>query len=139
MTPSVSPDAASGESGTPTLAATPLPTVGFTGSSTCVEGQVMISSPVDGSEVSGVVRISGTAQTENFGFYKYEVARPGDTVWLSINAGDEPVTDGVLGDWITTALPAGDYLLRLVVIDNQGLALLPCTIRVRVLAPTPES
>lgn len=140
--PSATPTATAaltpGLEGTPTLAATPLPTVGFEGSTACVEGEVFISQPLDGSEVSGVVQVTGTANLDNFGFYKYEVARPGDTVWLSINASDQTVEEGNLGEWITTALPAGDYLLRLVVVDNQGLSMPPCIIRVRVLEPTPE-
>jgi hypothetical protein len=134
-TPGVPADGTPETQTTPTRAATPLPTAGFSGSSACVEGQVIITQPEDGSEVSGVVKLVGTAQLENFGFFKYEVARPGDTVWLSINAGDSPVVDGPLGEWITTALPLGDYLLRLVVVDNQGIALIPCIIRVRVITP----
>ncbi len=38
----------------------------------CVESSVMISSPEDGSELSGVVSITGTADIGNFAFYKYE-------------------------------------------------------------------
>lgn len=137
FTPTAPVEATPGAEITPTLAATPLPTAGFLGSSGCIEGQVIITQPLDGGEVSGVIDVVGTAKLDNFGFYKYEVARPGDTVWLSINAGDQQVEDGLLGEWITTVLPAGDYLLRLVVVDNQGLSLNPCIIRVRVLVPTP--
>jgi hypothetical protein len=137
-TVTLSPETTPGLEGPPTPAVTALPTAGFTGSSACVEGQVIITQPADGSEVSGIVQLVGTATLENFGFYKYEVARPGDTVWLSINANDQPVENGPLGEWITMALPVGDYLLRLVVIDNQGIAQPACVIRVRVIAPTAE-
>ena len=112
-----------------TLASTPSQL----GGKGCIPGEVMITIPKDGDTISGVVVLHGTADTPNFGFYKYEIARPGDSVWLSINAGESAVRDGVLGEWVTTVLPPGDYLLRLVVVDNQGKFLPPCVIQVRVV------
>jgi len=100
----------------------------------CLPGQVEITQPKDGDTVSGVVEVRGSAEIPNFGFYKYEIARPNDTVWLSINAGEQTVNDGKLGEWVTSVLPPGDYLLRLVVADNQGKFLPPCVIQVRVTA-----
>lgn len=101
----------------------------------CVPGQVFLTEPAHDSEVSGVVALKGTANIENFGFYKYEVARPGETVWLTIQAGREPRQESELGQWDTRTLPPGEYQLRLVVTDNQGNALPPCVIRVRVNNP----
>lgn len=115
-----------GEGIQPTL--TPLPGQG------CTSDQVMILEPEDGASVSGVVEVRGTADIPNFGFYKYEIARPGETIWLSINAGEQPVQDGVLGEWVTNVLPPGDYSLRLVVADNQGKFMPACIIQVRVFA-----
>jgi hypothetical protein len=101
----------------------------------CIPGQIMISSPQEGEELSDVITIKGTANIENFGFYKYEVARPDDDVWLTIQAGREIVTDNDLGQWDTRTLTSGDYMLRLVVTDNQGQSLPPCVIQVRVNNP----
>lgn len=114
--------------------ATP-PTVEPAGSEGCIPGQVMLSSPQDGSEVSEVITLTGTAQVQNFGFYKYEVKRPGDPVWLTIQAGRETVVDGEIGQWDTRTLPTGEYLLRLVVTDNQGNSLSPCNIKIYVNNP----
>lgn len=115
---------------------TPLPTFGAPiESSNCISDTIMITSPENGSQVQGLITIEGSANIPDFGFYKYEVARPGDVVWLSINAGRERVVNGELGDWDTRSLPPDEYLLRLVVIDNVGDALDPCIIRVRVLPP----
>jgi len=100
----------------------------------CVAGQVTITSPKNGDEVSGVVKLKGSANIPDFGFYKYEIARPGETAWLSINAGDKIVKDGDLGEWVTNVLPPGDYMLRLVVTDNKGSSQPPCVIQVRVVA-----
>jgi hypothetical protein len=99
----------------------------------CVADSVNLLEPQNGAQVNGVVTLIGTASIPNFGFYKYEIARPGDTVWLSINAGERPVQEDILGDWVTDVLSPGDYLLRLVVVDNQGNALPACVIQVRVI------
>jgi hypothetical protein len=103
--------------------------------SVCVAGQVMISDPKDGQEISDIVTLVGTATTPKFGFYKYEVARPGDSSWLTIGGGRNPVVEGKLGDWDTTTRVPGEYLLRLVVTDNEGNYLPACVIRVRIAPP----
>ena len=101
----------------------------------CVPGQIMISDPLEGAELSDVITIKGTANIANFGFYKYEVARPDDDVWLTIQAGREIIIEDDLGQWDTRTLTSGDYMLRLVVTDNQGQSLPPCVIQVRVNNP----
>lgn len=102
----------------------------------CVPGQIGIISPQNGQEVSGVVAVTGTANIPNFGFFKFEIKRPDETIWLTIQAGNTPITAGKLGDWDTSRLTPGDYQLALVVVDNQGQSSAPCAIQVRVgLAP----
>jgi len=98
----------------------------------CQPGQIVISSPQDGSDISGIVTITGTVNIPNFGFYKLEMKRPEEANWLTILAGNEPKQDGALGSWNTSLLPAGSHQLSLVVTDNQGQSLSPCIIQVRV-------
>ncbi len=102
----------------------------------CVPGQVMLTDPEDGTEISGVIVIQGTADVQNFGFYKYEIARPGETVWQTIQAGREIKQNSELGQWDTRTMAPGDYMLRLVIVDNQGESLEPCVIRVNVNNPS---
>jgi hypothetical protein len=124
--------------GQATPAATPLPTfMGTPGGEGCVPGQIAFIFPTDGAVVSGKFEVKGSANIPNFGFYKYEVARPGDAIWMTLQAGNTPVTDGRLGEWDTSTLPPDEYLLRLVVADNQNVAMPACQVRVRVVAPTP--
>ena len=82
----------------------------------------------------GVVEITGTANIENFAFYKIEYlsTEPG-SIWRAISAGTEPVLDDVLGTWDTSLVPTGDYRFRLVVTDTAGNAPLPCAVQIRVL------
>lgn len=121
---------------TPTIEAmAQTATVGVVGEG-CVPGQIMLSEPVDGTEINGVIVVRGTADIQNFGFYKYELARPGETIWLTIQAGRDIIREGELGQWDTRTLAPGDYMLRLVVTDNQGESLEPCVIRVHVNNPS---
>lgn len=130
------PVTASGTTEAEEMVANPTqPTVEPTGGEGCIPGQVMLSSPQDGSEVSEVITLTGTARVQNFGFYKYEVKRPGDAIWLTIQAGREAVVDGEIGQWDTRTLLTGEYLLRLVVMDNQGNSLSPCNVKVYVNNP----
>lgn len=102
----------------------------------CIVDQVMISEPGNGETVSGKITLVGTANIPNFGFYKYEVTRPGEAVWLPIQAGREVKQDEPLGEWDTGVLPQGAYLLRLVVSDNLGNDVASCIIQVNVVPPS---
>jgi hypothetical protein len=112
------------------------PTPQNIGSEGCIPGQVMITDPVDGSEVSGVIPIKGTVNTENFGFYEYAVAGPGEDGWKTIQVVHETQVDSDLGQLDTRTLQPADYQLRLTVSDNQGNTLEPaCIIQIRVNNP----
>jgi|CXWL01.1.fsa_nt_gi hypothetical protein len=99
----------------------------------CIPGQIMITFPEAGDEIKGAIELSGTVNIPNFGFYKYEVAPAGSDTWATISAGRAVVNDGSLGRWDATALTPGDYQLRLVVTDNQGLILPACVVPVRII------
>jgi len=102
------------------------------GMSGCVPDKIMITSPKPGVEVNGTVTITGTADTTNFGFYKYEVAPMGTQSWATIAAKRERVKNAELGEWNTVSLTNGYYFLRLVITDNVGTSLDPCVVAVRV-------
>jgi hypothetical protein len=102
------------------------------GMSGCVPDQIMITSPQPGATVNGSIGIIGTASVPNFGFYKYEIAPIGTQSWATISAGREAKQNEELGAWNTASLTNGEYFLRLVVTDNEGVSLEPCVIAVRV-------
>ena len=78
----------------------------------------------------------GTADIPNFGFYKYEYAPLGSDTWATIVADKKVVQDSNLGKWvITSTITPGDYQLRLVVSDNNGINFPACVIPVRIIAP----
>lgn len=98
----------------------------------CIIGQISITEPKPGQEIRGEVKVIGTADIPNFGFYKYEYSPQGSDNWSTILAGRKAVIDGELGNWDLTELTPGDYVLRLVVFDNINTELPICLIPVRV-------
>jgi hypothetical protein len=103
------------------------------GMSGCIPDQIMITSPGPGDDVSGTIKITGTTDVPNFGFYKYEVAPMGTQNWATIAADRKQVKEQELGEWNTASVTNGEYFLRLVITDNVGKTLEPCVIAVRVL------
>lgn len=104
----------------------------------CIPEEVMITSPEEGTTISGIVEVQGTVDVPNFGFYKFEIARDGTDTWLTIQAGEEIVNEDKLGDWDTSQLEPGNYYLRLVVVDNEGNHREACVVSVYVEQPTEE-
>lgn len=118
-----------------TVLTTPAPAQNQSAQGACIPGSIYIAQPQDGSEISGVVEISGTVNIPDFGFYKLEMKRVEETSWLTILAGNQPRINATLGAWNTSLLPPGNLQLSLVAVDHQGQAYPPCIIEVRVTNP----
>jgi hypothetical protein len=102
----------------------------------CVAGVLEITSPEPADQLLGEVEITGSANVENFGFYKLEVTPQSQATWRTIQAGRVPVQDGVLvTSWDTSTLAPGDYLLRLVVTNAAGELLPDCQVPITILIP----
>jgi hypothetical protein len=75
----------------------------------------------------------------NLGFYKYEYVQAGSSDWITIAAGNTPVTGSTETEeaqqhsWDTSDLISGDYQLRLVVADNENNTLPACTVSIRII------
>ncbi|UCG26152.1 MAG: transglycosylase domain-containing protein [Chloroflexota bacterium] len=84
-----------------------------------------ITSPKVGEQVNGVLPIVGTADfdPDKVQFYKLElgIGDPANPQWVTLGqVRDTPVVNGTLEMLHADALPAGDYLLRLIVIKWDG-------------------
>jgi hypothetical protein len=108
------------------------PVTPVTGSQGCVPGQLDITFPKPEDEISGIVTLVGTVNLPNFGFYKYEVALRGTENWTTISAQSEVKKTEDLGILNTTVLTPGDYLLRVVVLDNDKQVIGTCIITIRI-------
>ena len=109
------------------LLAVSLPVLAQDGGSdwltTSDRGMVGISAPAAGAALSGSVDIEGTAQSNNFNYYKVEYSIDEGANWLVLAEEYKmktQVADGVLDTWDTTMVDNGAYWLRAVVVDNTG-------------------
>lgn len=102
--------------------------------SQCVDDTLEIDSPVHDGEVSGVVEIIGSVNTPSLGSYRYDFSTMGEPKWQTIAAGSGVHIDENLGNWFTSDLAAGPYMLRLVALDNEGSETSTCVIVVNVTA-----
>ena len=122
----------------PVLATNTPPPPGATAENQgCIPDQLFITTPANGEQISGKITLVGTVDVPNLGFYKYEVKYPSDLVWLTIQAGRGVKRNEPLGEWDTSTVPPGIYLLQLVAIDNAGQTIGACEIQVNVV-PTSE-
>jgi hypothetical protein len=105
-------------------------------------GVAVITAPLEGAVVSGIVPLLGTATHPQF--QRYELAfgydpNPTDT-WFSIgDPGPSPIANDVLGRWDTTHLVDGAYLLRLRVYWSERDFLETFVRHVRVQNATPTA
>lgn len=109
------------------------------GASGCIPQKIMISSPLEGDIVNGVVEITGTANIPGFGFYKLEMKRPDEDIWATFQAGDKVTIESKLGAWDTRLLTPGVYQIGLVVVDNEAKFSDPCVVQVNVTLSPDET
>lgn len=126
--------AASTPAATSTASGFEMPTItATTEANGCIPGQIEWVSPGPGQEINQTIELIGTVNVPNLGFYKYEFSQQGSEVWNTIAANNTPKVGGEIGYWNTSQLTPGDYLLRLVVVDNQNQPFPDCVVPVRVL------
>jgi len=100
----------------------------------CPTPGVNLTSPRPGARLSGVVQVTGTAAIGNFWYYKIEIGIGRNPSQWSV-VGDlhyAPVSAGVLETFNAAAFPAGEYTLRLVVVDKTGNFPEPCAVAVTI-------
>lgn len=100
----------------------------------CPRRGVQITAPGVDVPLKGDVTVEGTADVPGFEYYKLELGAgtsPGE--WATLGElRYEPVVNGPLGRWNSSDFDQGDYVLRLVVVDNTG-NYETCQVRVKVL------
>jgi hypothetical protein len=83
-----------------------------------------ITSPTAGQAVSGLVQIMGTAQFDpaQVQYYKLEIGNGrSPTAWTTFGTThNQPIANGTLEQLHADALPAGDYVIRLILVGNDG-------------------
>jgi hypothetical protein len=96
----------------------------------CNAAGVSLDHALVGQTVSGVFEVRGTANIDNFAYYRVEVLPPGANAYVEVRRSFRPVVDGVLARVSATRFAPGEYRLRLVVVDARGGFPQPCDIPV---------
>lgn len=102
----------------------------------CPNPQARLTNPAMNAVLKGPVEIRGSAyyeETDKFDYYKFEFRHEGTPEWSFLQSFRKPVTDGFLGIWDISAIPAGAYTFRLVVVDKTGNYPAPCEVNVTVV------
>ena len=96
-----------------------------------------IRAPGAGDEVNGLVQIVGTASFDpaDVQYYKVEIGHGlSPSTWTTLGTTHrEPVSNGVLEELHADALPPGDYVLRLIIVRNDGNYPAPFTVPIRIV------
>ena len=99
----------------------------------CPDPRSMITSPVNGATIRGIVPFMGTAYLDNLQYYKFEYRPLGAPDWQFLTQFDYTwVEDDKLMDWHTYTVAPSTYDVRLIVVDMSGNYPPPCEIRVTV-------
>ncbi len=84
-----------------------------------IDPDVNIASPALFAEVSGDVKITGTAAGDDFVSYRILVGQGlNPQEWIQVAEGNEPVTNGLLAEWNTEGL-SGLYAVQLQVVRSD--------------------
>ncbi len=96
------------------------------------EATATITSPTEGSAVSGRVTVKGTASSPSYIDATLEYGKgQAPSNWTTIDRIGNPVRNGTLGNWTTSGLDPGMYTLRLTVRD-KALGNIQTTVTVTV-------
>lgn len=111
---------------------TPEPVAPAVVAASCADARSIITSPGVGQVIGGVTGVTGTATHEAFQYFKLEYA-PGANAgggYVYFDGSNVQINGGLLGNLDTTALPNGDYTIRLTVVDQTGNFPPPCDVSV---------
>lgn len=98
----------------------------------CPDPGACLTYPTVNAVLKGRVEIRGTANVDNFDYYKFEF-RPEGKSWRFLQRFEKPVVDdGHLGDWDTSKLSPGNYRFRLLVVYEDGNYPEPCEVPVTI-------
>jgi hypothetical protein len=87
----------------------------------CPDPGAQLAAPGLNQVVGNLVQVQGTAQIQDFDYYKFEFRAAGsEAAWAFLQRHDQPVAGGMLGTWDVSALPNGEYEFRLVVVRRDG-------------------
>jgi hypothetical protein len=124
---------------TPTLTPTPVGTIlpNPPPISGCDKPNAILQSPANGMLVFEPVNVVGTAYTDNFAFYRFELNGPSTFGnFAPIRTYDIPVKEtNVLGQFVPSFYQPGEYQFRVTVFDSTATLKAACTVNITISEP----
>lgn len=105
----------------------------------CDKPGAILQIPGNGMLVFEPTGVVGTATTENFAFYRFEIKGPSTFgSFASLRDYDRPVTElGQLGQFVPAFYQPGEYQFRLTVFDITNTLKAACTVNITISEPIP--
>jgi hypothetical protein len=100
----------------------------------CPDSRALFLRPGNNETVGGVITVIGSANHDQFQYYKIEFA-PGANAsggYVYAAGGNSPVSNNVLGNIDTSGLANGAWTLQLIVVDSTGNFPPPCRVTINV-------
>ncbi|MCB0065273.1 MAG: hypothetical protein KDE19_24280, partial [Caldilineaceae bacterium] len=110
----------------------PVPPTVIAVAPVCPDDHIALTAPTVNAQVRGSVAVVGSVKLEELWYYKLEWAAAGSSDFAYFGGAERTVENNVLGRLDTTALPDGDYLIRVTVVDQTGNYPPPCEVAVTV-------
>lgn len=106
-------------------------------------GDVVLSSPVEGQILQGVVIVEGIVSGSDLATWDLQFGYLDDTTdtWFTLSTSDRPVENGQIAAWDTTQITDGDYRLRVVIhfVDGSSQEVQVSGLQVRNYSPLQSS
>jgi hypothetical protein len=106
----------------------------------CIPDRAWISFPSNGQVIFEPIKLEGTANVQDFAFYRLEIRgnQPGEQFGVLPENYPQPITNSELATFIPNNYPSGEYRLRIVVFDSSSKPQASCeiTIFIERLQPT---
>ena len=98
----------------------------------CADTRINVTHPKQNEVLSGRTQVRGTVTHENFQYYKLEFAPEDSVNFAYFDGRDKMVVDDYLGGLDTSTLPNGNYVIRVIVVDQTGNYPTPCEVNISV-------
>ena len=98
----------------------------------CTDIGAKITAPAVGQLVKGILKVEGSATSNNFAFYKLEMRPDSSKAYTLYNSYIKPVSQGVLGEIDTRIFSTGIYWLKLTLVNQSGQATASCAIPILI-------
>ena len=83
------------------------------------EPETILSAPLPGQAVQGLIQITGELELENYSSYELSFSFSGHDTWFPITTDNTISENNLLGEWDTSAITDGNYDLKISVYFNE--------------------